>query len=215
MRTFLVFLFVLCSFCFGNADAQVITYIDENRHITLTERTQDNGLNVNTEVFTEYADGFGTFNTSIGSLVSQNSTLTFNSLVATGSAQGSGIFTSSSSSSTFEVLFDLSDFADYSLDFSSTFLAQGFFTLSGPNLNISADLGEPFFEPLEITQVGVLEPGQYNIEIEVFQFSSGFPDPDPPSAFDLDFQISAVPEPSSLALIALSSFVFSIRRIRS
>ena len=188
MRTFLVFLFVSCSFCSGNASAQVITYIDENRHITSTSQTVDFDQNLSTEVTTEYADGFGTFDASTG-LVSQNSTLTFNSLVATGSAQGHGRYPSVSHSSTFEVLFDLSDFADYSLDFSSTFFATGFFNLSGPNLSISADLGDQFFEepflfePLEITEVGVLEPGRYHIEIEVNQVSPGQTPLDPPLSF--------------------------------
>jgi len=217
-------LFVIAETC----QAQVITYLSQNRRIIYERDFFDFTAPITTEFEEEVtASGFGQFNAGIDrrpviidfdpldgtpiqvfstsepiEIASQSSSLTFNSITASGiggSVDYSNIGANEIGRSIVEVVFNLSEPTDYSVEFDAI---SGFpeFQFSGPNLDIFTGGGD-------VSESGVLEAGDYTLIAGGSYFNSG--------EFTLDVQINAVPEPSSLALVfGLFAGSFVVRRRR-
>ena len=209
-----------------SVDAQsVITYLSADRSITYIRNNVSFDLISPPPNFVRAEDesGFGQFDAvfeadafqsfpgsgrvDFGRIVEQNSNLSFNSL--TGSVFVNNAFEAGIEdfgASRFNVLFNLSEPAEYSLDVDvGSGLFDYFFGVSGPNLDIQE------FGPLgsNFTRSGVLEAGDYEVLIAADAAFGGS------GVLSFDFQINTVPEPSAYLAFAFATVCFAGRRRRA
>lgn len=222
------FLLIVTAFA-GNTNAQqaALTYVSQTRTVEYRRATLDGLLGINTVQFDQVIsnntlDPFNqtlqgidfiavapndaqTFIPGLAPAATQTSTINFNSIVASGSYNSFlevipfGFGLQDRGETSLNVVFDLAGPAAYSIDLSATgpTTASLFRTLPSGAL----DLG---FTPIDanngtVSQSGILDPGRYTVAADN-ALSSDFVGA-PVGSFDINFQVDAVPEPSTFVLL--------------